>query len=125
MCRLSGTDRGLRKSDHLDDFARQDSSTCDTIDIDMILFGFGKILDSHRAISPTGFETPLMDPFHCAIGKALTNTFSRFSQDCCTVEVSRSLLSNTIPLWPVHLTLTSNPTEAEFPGPIPLGPRVK
>jgi hypothetical protein len=39
----------MRKLDQIRNFARHDSSTCDTIDI--ILFEFGKILDSDRAIS--------------------------------------------------------------------------
>jgi hypothetical protein len=35
----------IRKRDHFYYFVREDSSTCDTID--MILFGSGKSLDSH------------------------------------------------------------------------------
>jgi hypothetical protein len=57
----------MRKRDHFEYFARQDSSTCDTIG--MILFGFGKILESHRAISRSAFgETSLEEHPGCRDG---------------------------------------------------------
>ena len=67
----------MRKLDQIRNFVRQDSSTCDTIDV--IFFGSGKILDSHWARSRSACrETSLEGNRGCRAMMGHCSDFFRF-----------------------------------------------